>query len=65
MTEEAEIALAVKRTSHVCTACFRDMTEHDELCSCGCGRFFPALCCPGCACHSYEDAHQHAEEGVK
>lgn len=43
---------------HVCTECGLTVEEHSEVCECGCGsRFFPALCCEGCDCRSFEDAH--------
>ncbi len=50
---------------HECGECYRPMTAHAERCDCGCGRnFFPALCCPGCRCGSFEEAHA-ADESVK
>lgn len=43
--------------SHVCTVCFSLAENHpEEGCDCGVSHF-PALCCPGCDCGSYEEAH--------
>ena len=41
---------------HICEECSRSMFAHDEECDCG-GRHDPPLCCPGCPCNSYHDAH--------
>lgn len=45
-------------SEHICTVCFLPANDHDELCvQCGRGHF-PALCCPGCDCESFEKAHE-------
>lgn len=38
-------------TEHICTVCHQPSHRHEE-----CGHF-PALCCEGCACGSFEEAH--------
>jgi len=42
---------------HVCTVCCGLVSQHGKECSCGCAIFFIPLCCEGCNCRSYEDAH--------
>lgn len=42
---------------HICDQCYQPANEHDEECPCGCGAFLMPLCCPGCGCRSFEDAH--------
>lgn len=48
---------------HVCDQCFASMFDHLERCyddSHGDdlpGYHSPPLCCPGCGCKSYEEAH--------
>ena len=49
-------------SGHTCEQCFMDSDDHSQECyepeaDCPQGRHWPALCCPGCPCHSYEDAH--------
>jgi hypothetical protein len=44
-------------TEHTCTSCARDMDTHTTVCGECNERHFPDLCCPGCDCRSYEDAH--------
>ena len=45
-------------TPHYCTVCFRPVDAHDEHCDVDdCCGHWPALCCPGCACESFEQAH--------
>lgn len=44
---------------HFCTVCINRASDHPEDCTdrrCG-QRHWPALCCPGCECRSFEDAH--------
>ena len=43
---------------HVCTVCFADSANHDSECPCGCASYLSPLCCPGCDCRSYEEAHE-------
>ena len=54
---------------HICTVCFQSMFHHPEECGAeACWvkdktgreqalRHWPALCCPGCGCGSFEEAH--------
>lgn len=44
---------------HICEVCFQSMFDHDEECWYGC-KHYPALCCKGCACQSFEEAY-HSE----
>ena len=46
---------------HTCGVCFMPALSHESRCPCGCGDFFSPLCCEGCGCESYEDAHRAAE----
>lgn len=41
---------------HICIECGDSVEAHDEMCRVGC-RHFPALCCPGCPCLSFYEAH--------
>jgi len=41
---------------HECGACFAPMNRHSEMCVFGCFHW-PALCCPGCDCESFQEAH--------
>ena len=43
-------------TLHICTVCYMASRRHSERCDCGVNHW-PPLCCPGCDCHSYENAH--------
>ena len=46
--------------THICGICFQDSAEHDSRCyeqGCEGDTHWPALCCPGCPCRSYEEAH--------
>lgn len=52
---------------HECTVCLGSMEVHKHECDCDqCydekedrGKtFFPALCCEGCDCRSFEEAHE-------
>lgn len=48
---------------HRCTVCGSSSRRHPEQCDCGCGEFFwPALCCEGCGCGSFEEAHRARDE---
>lgn len=44
---------------HTCERCFRGAQSHPEDCGTQEERcsHFPALCCPGCPCGSFEAAH--------
>lgn len=48
---------------HTCGSCGRDLADHNENCFEGTPDgesshiHFPALCCPGCDCGSFEEAH--------
>lgn len=42
---------------HVCTVCIQVAVSHPSECDCG-ERHWPALCCLGCDCRSYEAAHE-------
>ncbi len=46
---------------HICTVCFRPVEDHDSKCDCGIVHF-PPLCCAGCECGSFEDAHKGETE---
>jgi hypothetical protein len=49
-------------TVHWCTACSRPAETHPTAChEDGCAGHWPALCCPGCSCGSYEAAHPTTE----
>lgn len=41
---------------HICTVCFLPVEQHDSECDLGC-HHFPPLCCQGCGCGSFEEAH--------
>lgn len=46
--------------THRCGVCFQESGAHDEHCyrnPCEVGNHWPPLCCPGCPCASFEDAH--------
>jgi hypothetical protein len=48
---------------HLCEWCFQPVSSHDEICGepdpdC---RHFPPLCCPGCPCGSFREAHPESE----
>jgi len=44
-------------SEHVCTVCYRASEAHPER-SEDCDEWhFPALCCVGCECRSWEQAH--------
>lgn len=47
--------------THTCTVCHGPAFAHPEKCplthSDGSDRHFPPLCCPGCECRSFEEAH--------
>lgn len=49
---------------HLCTVCYRPAAQHSSACDCGCGATFGPLplCCEGCMCESFEDAHNNTEE---
>jgi hypothetical protein len=42
---------------HICTVCHQPSHRHDEECNLGC-RHYPALCCQGCRCGSFDEAHR-------
>lgn len=44
-------------SEHICLVCGRDGHVHDERCDCG-SRHWPPVCCPGCPCWSFADAHK-------
>lgn len=47
---------------HVCTICGQPSGDHDSDCDvCDCAHF-PPLCCPGCDCGSFEDAHRNIDD---
>lgn len=47
---------------HWCTACGDVMEDHPTRCYEGdYHQHFPALCCPGCDCGSFEEAHSEEE----
>lgn len=49
--------------THYCTVCCRPLEAHREACDCGRElSYFPALCCPGCDCGSWEEAHKTGEK---
>lgn len=51
-------------SDHICTVCFQSFRAHRAKCDCGCGRgFLGALCCEGCDCGSYEEAHPKERDG--
>jgi hypothetical protein len=44
--------------AHPCGVCFLDFAVHPEQCEVIEGeRHWPPLCCPGCPCGSFEEAH--------
>lgn len=43
---------------HICEVCLSPSIEHSQSCPCGCATFLSPLCCPGCPCGSYEEAHE-------
>lgn len=46
---------------HWCTVCGRAAPDHAESCQGACEfDHFPPLCCPGCHCESFEEAHAAA-----
>lgn len=50
---------------HACSVCGADSVEHPSR-SYNCGeRHWPSLCCPGCGCLSFEEAHTypHGDHG--
>lgn len=47
--------------THLCTVCFQPLEHHPETCELEC-RHFPPLCCRGCQCRSFEEAHPTVEE---
>ena len=51
---------------HYCSVCSRSAGQHSEDCPCGCGEsFLMPLCCPGCDCGSFEDAHAELLDSPK
>ncbi len=45
-------------SEHICTECFSFASQHEEACEVdGCEGHWPPLCCRGCDCRSFEDAH--------
>lgn len=52
---------------HSCGVCFMDSDVHLEECDgtpdqpLNVHQHWPALCCPGCRCESFEQAHPVAE----
>lgn len=45
---------------HACGECGMDSVDHPAECyepDCGIGNHWPSLCCPGCPCLSFEEAH--------
>lgn len=42
---------------HICTVCFQPVSRHDDG-----TRYWPAPCCPGCDCRSYEYAHTEGDD---
>jgi hypothetical protein len=52
---------------HECSVCYQKVSQHDETCWAN-GvehRHWPALCCPGCVCQSFEAAHSELHEPFK
>jgi hypothetical protein len=48
---------------HICGVCHQPISSHRGQCRCGCeGHYLPALCCEGCPCRSFEDAHRDAAD---
>lgn len=52
---------------HICEVCFQPSHLHDEDCGtqeepC---HHWPALCCPGCGCQSFEAAHPEEKNHVR
>lgn len=43
--------------NHICTVCGKSSWNHREKCDCG-KVHFPAPCCIGCDCGSYEEIHK-------
>lgn len=44
--------------AHICTVCSQQGDDHTDDCPGDCGlRYWPPLCCKGCDCGSYEQAH--------
>lgn len=48
---------------HVCGVCFTLSVDHEEDCGTQEDRceHWPPLCCPGCDCGSFEEAHPELE----
>lgn len=45
-------------STHICEECFRPSDEHGERQGCDCDHgHWPPLCCAGCRCRSFEEAH--------
>lgn len=42
---------------HYCTVCAQPMTRHHAWCDVCEVNHWPPLCCPGCGCLSFEEAH--------
>lgn len=45
---------------HLCGVCSVDSSRHPSSCyeeDCEVIKHWPVLCCPGCLCLSYEEAH--------
>lgn len=43
--------------AHICTVCGQSLYDHPETCERGCFHW-PAVCCEGCACGSFEEEHE-------
>lgn len=60
-------AAALADPRHICEVCSQDSAEHPDQCY-EPGHIgdvhLPPLCCPGCPCGSFEDAHPPARAGV-
>lgn len=46
---------------HTCTVCFQSFEKHGESCEYCEAKHWPPLCCAGCDCGSFEQAHPDAE----
>lgn len=49
-------------SGHVCDVCYYLDSEHPERCERGC-QHFPAVCCRGCPCESWEEEHKPVPAG--
>lgn len=50
-----------ERLMHICLICLQEAGDHSWQChdiNCEQARHWPPLCCPGCPCESFEEAHR-------